>query len=306
MTTRLQQILFAFSGKAAYEQFIAMADKIRCTGDFAPVFWSPNSGDRVFIQDAESRGFGVFGKKLTQQTEIINSVGDRGFSAFHNISFYRLLQKIPGIWSAKQIIIALMEARGFKNKRSEISRELWKSNVVCCIFSDVRASIFLPMACEAYRGGKPVFLLPANYLCLPDGGATMRRYNRELRTQTSWKEAFAAGEVELAIFNRIVSKLFPQQVFSSVWGAMLCYPAREILALHFAGLLTKNLWYQGTSFVSKIVISGDDEARVCKVAGINDEKVVKLGSPVLEMVREKWIARRKIRADLAEHNSNAR
>jgi len=301
VSSNKSRILFGFSGKAAFEQYLQLSEALKRNGNYESVFWSPNESDSDFLKIAKQKKNNSLLKadddmeELAElpQAKVIDNMGPQDNS---KIKF-----KISVIWFLKQIAISFIDAYNFRNIRKKMSAFLEQAEVDGIIVSDERSPMFLPLIAEANRLDKPVFLLPSNYLCMPDGGAYMRKENRELLTRIPWQEAFQNGEIQLSLLNRFIALLFPEQVFPSNWGGMFCYPARDILALFMAGLLPKKLWYQGTRFATKIIISGDEEIEVCRAAGIPNEKMAKIGSPIFEMLQKKMESSIEKRNEIAQY-----
>jgi aromatic ring-cleaving dioxygenase len=128
----------------------------------------------------------------------------------------------------------------------------------------------------------------------------MRRHDKGLLPDLSFREAWDGGLPVVWAMNRLIRRLKPRQIFNSRFGAMLCYPGDYLVGLWLGGLLTGNMWYQGTRFVDRVVISGDEEAAVCARAGLPVERVAKIGNPVFEALVERVSQRSQIRQQLAD------
>jgi hypothetical protein len=298
MSSNKSRVLFGFSGKAVFEQYSQLSEALKRNGNYESVFWSPNDTDEEFLKTVGQKKNNLNKDGNLDKQEELTKPKDTNNKKY----FYGSIKilKSPVIWCLKQLVISCIDAYNFRNMRLKMSLYLKQVDVDCIIVSDERSPMFLPLVAEACKLSKPVFLLPSNYLCMPDGGAYMRQKNRELLTRIPWQEAFKNGEIQLSILNRVIAILFPGQVFSTERGGMFCYPARDILALFMAGLLPKKLWYQGTRFATQIIISGDEELDVCRIAGIPDEKIAKIGNPIFEMLQKKMENNIEKRNDIAQ------
>jgi hypothetical protein len=295
-----RRFLFAFSGRGAFEQFLDFAAFGRSNGHFDSIFWSAGTANATLLDKAAAEGYELFDLTATNAHQTSSERGPTRLEPEQDLRGSRSLSRsLSSIWLVKQIISAVRYALAIGRQRRLMRALLKRLPVSAVITSDERSPTFLPLLAEARRMSVPIVLLPPNYLCMPDGGATMRRANRELLTAIPWRDAWHNGEFGIALLNGMTARLLPRQVFDSYWGGMFCYPARDLIGLALAGVLPRNIWYQGTRYASRVVISGDEEVAVCRRAGVPETALVKLGSPVFEMLNAHWGCRTDIRFALA-------
>lgn len=294
-----RRLLFTFSGRGAFEQFMDFASAGRASGRFQSLFWGAGVSDLPLVRKALADGFDALEPGAAEAAPAPANAGPTAPAADAVAAGGGKERRIPGAWFTKQLLLAVRYALAMRGRRRHMRALLRARPVSAVITSDERSPNFLPLLAEVWGLHVPIVLLPPNYLCMPDGGATMRRSNRELLTAIPWREAWRNGELGLALLNRITARLLPGQVFDSHWGGMFCYPARDLLGLALAGVLPRRIWYQGTRYASRVVISGDEEVAVCRRAGVPERALVKLGSPVFEMLNAQWWRRAETRAELA-------
>lgn len=211
----------------------------------------------------------------------------------------RLLQ-LRGLTALRELVLAVLMARAWRRQRAAARRRIAALAPRCIITAQERTPDALPVVAAAKDLGIPVILVVSAGLYMPDGGAYMRRNDPALRLDpgvgTSWTQL---------LLNRFVGWVQPGHVFASRWGRMLHQPAHWYMATWLAHLSLPNFWFQGTRFVDAVVISGDDERRVCEIAGIPPARIAAIGSPALQLQYERRQERSRVRAELGLSRTDA-
>jgi hypothetical protein len=203
---------------------------------------------------------------------------------------------------ARELRLSLYLASAWRCQRNAARRRLAALRPSCVVTAQERGDHSLPIVAAAQDLGIPVILVPSAGLFMPDGGAFMRRTNGEMKLDRDPQQANAIDWAQL-LLNRLVGWLQPGHVFTSRWGRMLHRPAHWYLAAWWAGLSLPSGWYQGTRFADAIVISGEDERRVCHAASIPDARIAAIGSPALQMQHERRQQRSIVRCEIEERYS---
>jgi hypothetical protein len=305
-----QTIVMMFNGQPAYDHFIGLAEELRAQTQSRIVFWPTAPSDMAFAPRIRQLGFDLVGPVAataagsTQSTRPPEVTGaddhDASTASVHSADggAARILKRIPGVGALRAARQIFRLAANLKVLRTSMRQEIARLQPAAIITSQERPPGFITVLAEARAVGIPTFLLPPNYLCNPDGGAFMRRNDVRLLVDRAGPEIIRQEGLTVWLLNRLVALLFPHQVFLSRFGGMLCYPATDILGHWLAGLLPLNFWHQGTRFIDHVIVSGDEEVRVCREAGIPAGAIAKIGSPLFEELRKAAGNRDSLRQDL--------
>lgn len=296
----MHRIMMVVNGRSATEQLLVPALKWRDDGYAASVFWLAHQDDARLADPLLDQGFNIMGPGA----EIRRVCGETTYGKEPQKSAppqgVRLLSDSRIADLARDVLQCVRTIRKLRGDRKELRKTLSALNLRAVVTVQERPITFLPLVAAAKDLRIPVVLVPPNYLCQPDGGAYMRRRDAGLQTTLTFGKAVRSKTAIVWVLNRVFARLMPQQVFHSREGAMLCYPGDYLLALWISGMLPPNIWHQGTRFVDRVVISGDEEALVCAEAGIPPERTAKLGNPVFEALMGKVSSRSAIRRELVE------
>ena len=196
----------------------------------------------------------------------------------------------------RELILAVLHGRAWRRQRALARACLAALGPSCLITAQERDDTALPIVAAARDLSIPTILVSVAGLYMPDGGAFMRRNSNVMKldpdpngTDNDW------GQI---LLNRLVGRLQPGHVFASRWGRMLHRPAHWYLAAWFAALGLRSGWFQGTRFIDAIVVSGNDELRVCRAAGVSEHRIAAIGSPAFQIHYERMRERARIRAQL--------
>jgi len=286
----------AVNGRHSVEQFTALAVRWRRAGYADSVFWLADPTDAEHAAALTRSGFECTGPGVEHPINTLAKVPRA--KTTNRIPARMVRGRLFGVRGPRRTR-SLTAERG-KQRRTECDVRLRELSVSAVITSQERPFEFLALLAAAQARHIPVLLLPANYLCEPDGGAFTRAGDPSLDPDLSRVSAFFERMTSISGMNQEIRDENPKQIFTTRDGVrMLCYPGDYLLGLRDAGLLTENMWYQGTRFVDRVVISGDDEQAVCEHAGIPSERIAKIGAVPFDMIAESLTRRADIRRQLA-------
>jgi hypothetical protein len=201
--------------------------------------------------------------------------------------------RVRGMSAVRELILAWQMAGEWRRWRSLARRRIAEFDPDCVVTAQDRLEAALPVVAAAKDLRVPVILAPCAGLYMPDGCAYLRKDDPSVRLDpaagTRW------GQL---LLNRLVGWLQPDQVFASRWGRMLYQPAGWQLAAWMTGLRLPSFWYQGGRFADVVVVSGEDERRVCERAGIPPARVAAIGSPALQLQYERRRTCERLRGEL--------
>jgi hypothetical protein len=203
------------------------------------------------------------------------------------------LLRAGGMSMAREFVFAAQMSRDWHRKRALAGQRIAALDPRCIVTAQDRLQDALPVVAAAKELGIPVILAASAGLYMPDGCAYLRKDNPAVRLDRGLGTAFST-----LLLNRFVGWLQPAQVFSSRWGRMLYQPAGWHFAAWLTGLGLPSFWYQGARFAAAVIVSGDDERRVCESAGIPPSRVFPIGSPALQLQYERRRDRERLRGEL--------
>jgi hypothetical protein len=288
----VQRILFVVNGRPAVEQLGPLARLFRDEGYAESIFWLTRGEDAQHSGTLADLGFRVVGPGASV---IPASSPERSASAPASPD-----RRTRRFLFARPIVHVLRTARRCRTDRRRYRKTISSLGVSAVITSQERPPDFLPVVAAAQDLRIPVVLIPTNFLCSPDGGAYTRREDLHLLAAAPFGRNQTAEDCVIWVMNRFVRRCMPKQVLQSRFGEMLCEPGHHLLGLWVGGLLTSNTWHQGTRFVDRIVVGGDEEKAVCRDAAIPDERISKIGTPIFEVLRSKVANRARIRRELCD------
>jgi hypothetical protein len=291
-TEARRRILFLADAPRTFEQQLAMARALEATGRWEAWFMPLAALD----QD------GPIGVRVWPLSAA--AIAPVGVAAADNVAPSRgrvrrwlgsLMQR-RAMTLPRELLLALLQGRAWRQQRTTARVRLAALGASCLVTAQERDDTALPIVAAAQDLSIPTILISAAGLYMPDGGAYMRRASPPMKLDPEPGAGF--GEWSQILLNRLVGWLEPGHVFASRWGRMMHRPAHWYLAAWFAGLGLRSGWFQGTRFIDVVVVSGDDELRVCRAAGIPDHRIAAIGSPGFQMHHERMRERLRIRAQL--------
>jgi hypothetical protein len=284
------------NGRAAVEQLTTLALRWRENGFSESIFWLAEPDDASHAPLLSENGFQMMGPGAGGQGGTTGAAAAAGDKTSRTRT--QPVCAVPRGQFTRQISHALRIAYRMRRGRHTFRADIAPLKLTAIITGQERPDSFLPLLAAAQDLHIPVVLLPTNFLCQPDGGAFTRRRDLRLQTELPLRDAYHQHTVAIWVMNRIVRRFKPQQIFASRFGPMLCYPGNHLVGLWLGGVLTANTWHQGTRFVDRVIVSGDEEGRVCADAGIAADRVIKLGNPVFDALMRNVPLRVAIRHQL--------
>jgi hypothetical protein len=277
-----RRVLLAISGRAAMEQLIVPARHWRTNEESESIFWLAHPTDAAFSEQLSGEGFTLLGPGADRgRADPAGNIAPQPISTA-DVRRPGFLRNNRLADLARDILLQSRMVCKLRADRQELRLRLSEMGLDAIVTVQERTAYFLPLLAAAQDLQIPVVLVPPNYLCQPDGGAYMRRWDVRLRPSLTLRQALKERIFFVWMINKVIARYRPRQIFHSQEGDMLCYPGDYMLALATSGMLPPNIWHQGTRFVDRVVVSGNEETSVCLEAGIPAERIVKLGNPVFQ------------------------
>lgn len=308
-------MLFVPWGTYALEQQVAVGEYLREHTGLQSHFLFLSGEDRRSVEYLRVKNFPY----VAMREEVLSTGAKRGGtpegvrSTQQPGKFKRVIRRFPGgkgllellSIGYQPLITALQTASTSKRLQAEkrwARRTLRSLRPYCAVVSQERWIAFLPILKAMREEGIPVMLLLAADSS-PDGGAALRKDGNFLSAGLSparrhRDDGPSAGR---ALINKLVAWWMPGQVYASRWGRMLYTAPATLVALKLCGMLPRSLWYQGTTFVNHIIISGKDEMALYEQANVDPRKLLRFGVPEMDTLYSKWQMRPQLRNELALH-----
>jgi hypothetical protein len=289
-----RRVLFMVDGRATLEQQAGMIEALERTGRWACHL----VGDAITLDARDAPGAAriVDWSGVAAPRSPTGETSDKAAIDGPEVKRRWRPLRHPSMAIPRELITALLLAARWIRQRAAARKHLRSLAPSCMVTAQARTETALPIAAAAADLGIPVILVTTGGLFMPDGGAYMRRHHGSCSLDRA-ADSVAPGLGQQWL-NRLVGWLLPDQLFHSRWGRMLHRPAHWYIAGFLARICPSRAWFNGTRFVDAVVVSGDDERRVCRCAGIPDVRLAPIGHPAFQVQYERRRQRERLRAEL--------